>query len=366
MSLRLLAPAAITVLASYALLVPSAAQANSYGDQDRAEGFNERGREHFDDEEYELALEYFDRAIDLYPDPRYFFNTCYTLVMMGEHREALSVCDEVQPPEADDELIAKRDMVAGMAEAGLEEQGAAPDGDPPSDAPGDGGDPGAAPGDGTGTGDTYDAGHGGAPGDTGHGARPPPLGDQEIPHDYSWSVGLEAGPLGNLGVGGDRYQSGGGHLRIAADVMAMSERRVGAQIYSDFSRLESDPAAGGDDGIFMVDLGGGIYHHMPLGEMVYLTPLVGAHLALQAPDGSESTFMGLGVRGQASFDFVFGGDDEHVLSVAPVGLNLYLPSIAASGGEAPGNYGLDDGGASYSFTVGYKLRFTEEAFLALE
>jgi hypothetical protein len=344
MSVWLRAAAASALVAALALAAPTRAHANPQ----RAEALNAEGRELFSAEDYAMAADRFREAIEHSPEARFYFNLCFTYYMLGQLDDALATCDEVQRPAADDDLIAKRDHVLGLVHEDLEELA--------SRQP-DHGDPTHAPGDGP---------HGQHPGHDGGAHRgterrsPRFHEEPDIPHDYNWSLGFQLGGLRNLGLGDGNFQTGAGHVRLMADFILSPENRLGVQAYADFSRFElaanASPTA---NAITVIDLGAAVFRHIPILNNMYFTPLAGAHFSIQQPDASDVGFGTVGARGDASLNFVFGGSDQHVLSLTPIALNLYLPAGGGQSGISAADFGLNRASATYTVTMGYTLRFAE-------
>jgi tetratricopeptide (TPR) repeat protein len=64
-------------------------------DSQEAEKLNEQGKTRIKQLDLEGAAEFFRRAIQLSPDPRYYFNLCYTLEKSGKLEAARQACDAV-------------------------------------------------------------------------------------------------------------------------------------------------------------------------------------------------------------------------------------------------------------------------------
>lgn len=372
MSKALRASAVSALIASYAVFAGDVAHA----DPDRAERLNEEGHELFDEEEYTAAIDRFQRAADLHPDPRYTFNLCFAFYMRGDLYDALDACEEVQAPPADEELIGHRDRVLGWIDEEFEEVGEDPHtppgngddggfGDPgdPDDAgtqhPPDSGSDTSPPADGTGHGDGQQVAYRDDAAQERRERRMGPEGPGgEIPHDYNWSMGLEGGVMGN-NIGGDAYQNGGLRLRAFGDLIFSPQARLGGQVYLDFGLIGADDPVADGDGLLVTDLGGALYQHIPLAGNFYLTPLAGAHISWKRPQEGSGTFVAAGARAQGSLDVIFGEEDEHAITIAPIGLNAYTSSVQWSGTRAPSEVNLDSASWSYSFTVGYRMRFSD-------
>jgi hypothetical protein len=89
MTLRWMRPALVALV--LLLLCPTAGA----DDDDRAEALNGQGKERIRQLDLEGAAEFFRQAIDLSPDPRFYFNLCYTLEKSGKLVEAREACDAV-------------------------------------------------------------------------------------------------------------------------------------------------------------------------------------------------------------------------------------------------------------------------------
>jgi hypothetical protein len=73
----------------------------------RAEALNAQGKARMQVVDFEGAAALFRSAIELVPDPRYYFNLCYTLDRAGNLREARVACEAVVASKADARLIEK-------------------------------------------------------------------------------------------------------------------------------------------------------------------------------------------------------------------------------------------------------------------
>lgn len=91
MTTRWMRPALAALL--LLLLCPSAGADDD--DASRAEALNGQGKERIRQLDLEGAAEFFRQAIELSPDPRFYFNLCYTLEKSGKLVEAREACDAV-------------------------------------------------------------------------------------------------------------------------------------------------------------------------------------------------------------------------------------------------------------------------------
>jgi hypothetical protein len=234
---------------------------------------------------------------------------------------------------------------------------------------GDGGDTGTGGGDSTGTtgdgnGTTGDGtGSGTGPGTSAPPPPPPMLsqaGPPPLANDYRWSLGFELFGMSNISVGDnvagdvDEYSDSGFHMRFTGNMILNAARRLGGQTYIGYSNIQSTFSG---EALSLFDLGVGGFWHLPLARQLYLTPQVGAHLSLQGPVEDSQVFIAAGARIGASLDWALGNQGMHVLSVSTA-LNMYTRAGGESNGYLPEDYGLDTGGLTAVFGIGYTLRFS--------
>lgn len=339
------------VLIALPMAVPALAHAQS--DTERAAQLNEEGKVLWHEKnDLGAAAEKFRQATEVYPDPRYYFNLCYSLHQLQRYREALDACEGVATSGGDEKQRKKAQVVIDDIRKRI------PD-DPPEGTTGTS-DPNTSPDPGTGTdpntGTSTDPTTGYGP-DTGVPPGPIPglYQPAEIPDDYKWSLGGELG-LVSSSIGNPDVVSGSGvQLKLFADFMLLPSHSIGAQGYLSLTSLK-EAVDGVGERIDLADVGGAVYKHIPL-KGFYVTPLVGIHIALFQPERySAAAFASYGIHGEASFSLPIGPDRKHVISVTP-GLSIYFPAASGDSGEIL-FYGLNKTSAAFTFNVGYTLRFT--------
>lgn len=354
-----------------ALLVPAPKIAIAQGTPaQRAEALNERGKQLFtESKDYAAAAAKFREAIVLDPQPKYYVNLCFALHLVGNNREALSNC-AIAEKNGDGEVVEKAQKLSSvirerMAESGQSagtgqtDPGGSPGGEPPSGDPNNGastgnelngGMTGPGPGGPTGPGNGQPGTGGTTPG-----YYSPFINAPTKPGDYMWSVGAELGLFRNLGLGNDdAYAPEGGSLRAYANFMFGGT--FGGQAYLDYATLQGN--GGDNDPLQIFDVGAGVFTHYKLGGNFYLTPLVGAHIAMLQPDPENSTaLVTLGGRAELGIDWLLGTRGEHVIHIKPVAFNVYAGAQSSDPDLMSPDYGLDEPGGAYTLTVGYSYRF---------
>src|SRR5690349_1073029 len=97
-----------SVLASLLVLAfARPALAQSEDDRARAEKLNEEGKRQIALVDFDGAAGSFRAAIQIQPDPRYYYNLCYTLHRAGKLREAHASCEMAAADKKDPRLAAK-------------------------------------------------------------------------------------------------------------------------------------------------------------------------------------------------------------------------------------------------------------------
>lgn len=353
-STRLLAPAALAA----ALLSSAPAWAETPAQQ--AEKLNDEGKALFADKRYEDAHAKFREAATLSPEGRFYFNMCYALNFLERYDEAIQACEQVEAAGADAALLDKTDK----ALASLSEKAAArapargvtasqttePGDDPagPAPAAGDRPPPGEPPG--------GPLAPGPDPFVTGQAA--PPSGS------YKWSVGGSIGGLGNVNAGraanevggSDVYAEGGGEVRFFANFVLSERTRIGLQAFLGFGAIGPVDNDVGDN-LVLGDIGGGLFVHLPVGEHLVVTPMVGPLLSIQQPQELSQGFFAGGARAEVALSYVFGRQAEHALSLIPA-LNLYGPASGEEDGLEPADFGLDKAHSTVGVAVAYAYRFS--------
>lgn len=347
-----------------------------------ADDHNTAGKALFKERRYLEAYRRFKQAAAMSPEGRFYFNICFSLNFLERFQEAIDACEQVEPNGADAALMKKTNAVLEALRAKVPATPPPNTGGTPVD-PGTGGTPidpgtGGTPID-PGTGGTpVDPGTGGTPVDPGTGGTPvgpntvpPSTGPAVVPGldpfavkkatgEYAWALGVTASPLVNLGVGESDdlsvYAGGGFGLNLFANFMYKAEQQIGLQAYLGIANLPPDDDAFADP-LNILDLGGAAYKHIPINDKIDITPLVGVHISLMQPEASiDEALLAVGLRLQSSIDWHLGAKKEHVLSFAPA-INIYSAASSSSVIFAE-DYGLDSGGATFEFGIGYQYRFT--------
>jgi hypothetical protein len=353
--------ALLSTLCATGLVTAASAKPAPLSAAQAADQHNTEGKAHFKERRYLEAYRQFKQAAAMSPEGRFYFNICFSLNFLERFQEAIDACEQVEPNGADAALIKKTNAVL---EALREKVTATP---PPNT--------GGTPID-PGTGNPVDPGTG-TPVDPGTGTPvgpntvPPSTGPAVVPGldpfavkkatgEYAWALGVTASPLANLGVGESDnlsvYAGGGFGLNIFANFMYKAEQQIGLQAYLGIANLPPDDDAFADP-LNILDLGGAAYKHIPINDKIDITPLVGVHISLMQPEASlDEALLAVGLRLQSSIDWHLGAKKEHVLSFAPA-INVYSAASSSSVIFAE-DYGLDSGGATFEFGIGYQYRFT--------
>jgi hypothetical protein len=332
--------------------------------------------------QFEDAIELYKQALQLSPEPRFYFNLCVAYYSTGDFGLALQACDSVGPAGGDDEQMAKTAKMLTKVEDKIRALGRDPNElrqkDTSGTEPGGGtGDPGT--GNGNGTGEPTGGGGGGeatgGSGGTGQpvdasqfrGDAPVSLFQAATPtHQYVWTVGGHL-VFGGTGIGGNNYQDAAGGVRLHVDYMVAPKRRVGIQGYASALTVGPDEAG---FGLSMGEVGAAAYVHARCRGRLCLTPLVGAHFVALQPGESDVQFLTLGARVEGTASLALGQRFEHVLSVQ-LGLTLTMPAVGGSDmAEIPGDYGLDRASTMTYLGLGYTHRFStpfgQAPFITLE
>jgi hypothetical protein len=330
--------------------------------------------------QYAEASKKFQEAVARVPEAKYFFNLCVSRTSEGLLDDAITAChsvDNVNPPA---DLKAKTEKMIEKINDLAKSQGSPP----PKDVGG-----GCQGTDCRGQAVTppdpahpTDPTHPEIPPRVAEGPRPPAVHyappSQNLvmavtpDNKYTWTLGVDLfGGGGQIGQA-DFYGSSVGGLRIKSDYLIDPALRLGAQGYFQISHLgqgKNDSLMASTLDIFDVGVAG--YKHVCLGSTprLCITPLLGVHLSLMSPAGEMDAtgsqvfnYAGIGGRGELSFTYAFGRRFEHALSLM-IGVNVYSPVLAGpSAGDPSGSFtaaevGLDKGGATGYFGLGYTYRF---------
>jgi hypothetical protein len=339
-----------------ALLAPARAAAQSPAAQ--ADRINDDGKKLFAAKDYEGAHRKFREAAALSPEGRFYFNMCYALNFLERYEEAIHACEQVEAAGADAALTDKtRKALAALREkaAGQRVTPAAATGpDDPGQPPPEGQDPGLR-----------DPGPSGPPPPAPGGPDPfiaavagPP------PGSYKWSIGGMLGGLANLNIGrtGDYegqeiYDRGGGELRLFANFILSEAARLGVQASLGFGAIAPIDQNSSENNLVLVDIGGALFVHLPLGRRLLLTPLAGPLLSVQQPDELSQGFIAVGARAELGLSLLFGARLEHAVSLTP-GINVYAPASGDVEGFDPSEFGLDVTHSTFGIAAGYTYRFS--------
>lgn len=330
---------------------------------------NEEGKELMYADRYAEAAKKFQEAVARVPEAKYFVNLCAARLQEGKLDEALTACNAVDLNNPTPGQKAAATKLIGRIHEEAKEQNLElhPGG-------GGGGDPGVDPI------DPPD------PSVTDPSRPPPPAHTPTVgrPLDtnlvvaaspanrYTWTLGVDLfGGGGRVGQT-DFYGTAVGGLRVKGDFLLDPIRRIGGQGYLQASHFGSGARDLPDvETLDIFDVGVAAYKHACLGRTprLCITPLAGVHLSLMSPAGEMDVtgsqvfnYAGVGGRLELALAYAFGQRFEHVVS-AMVGANLYSPVLAGpsagnpAGSPSAAEAGLDRGGATGYFGLGYTYRF---------
>jgi hypothetical protein len=343
----------------------AAAPASAQPPADQADRLNDEGKKLFAEKDYERAYGKFREAATLSPEGRYFFNMCYALNFLGRYQEAIQACEQVEAAGADKELSDKtRKALASLREKAAAQR-ATPVAVPPA---GTGTDPGADPRGGPSVGPTGPpprGGPSGPPPSQPGGAPDPFVARRTAPEgSYKWSIGGSLGGLGNINVGrggdfegNEVYGEGGADLRFFANVILSERFRLGLQGSLAFGSIAPEDPNMAENNLFMADIGGAAFVHLPIGSRIVVTPLFGPMLSVQQPNEVSQGFIAGGLRAELGLGFLFGRRTEHQVTLSPA-LNVYFPASGEVDGADPADYGLDTTHSTFGIAIGYSYRFS--------
>jgi hypothetical protein len=313
-------------LAAILALLPAVAGAEPPPDP-RAEALNEDGKIlYLERQDYAGAVAKFRAAIAIRPDARYSYNLCTALEKVGDLQAALAACDEVatQNPRPDlaDKASRRGDEIRRLMPT-PSATAPTPPGPPPNS-------------------DLY--------------PQPPPS------HPYGWALGVDLGTARNLNIGStNTFNEAGGALRVRADIVVAPTLHLGIEPYLDLQSFTRPAKTTTDHALSIVNLGVAMTWHGRLWESLYFVPSAGlsfSSLVVGQPDTND-TYATIGFRADAGFEWVFGAG-HHVLALVPAAFSFYPASMGQIGGRAsdPQLYGLDKGGFTWTFFLGYRYRFS--------
>ena len=363
--LATLVPAALSGLVAGGLIAATVTPAFAQSARDQAERLNDEGKVFLTSTPMQPAdaADRFQKAIELVQDGRYFANLCLALYHVGKLGEALTACRAVATHGGDERAVKQAENLMEKAiKPKMREAGIDPDAPPPP--PPDAGTGGTGGTDGTGgTGDpdggTGGTGGTGTPADASNFtvAPPPSLLEQKAAptHAYTWTLGAQL--LGaSVAIGyPEAYDSGGVGLRVTGDYMIMPRRGVG--LIGFVQAMQIDKRLQGQ-ALSVVDVGVGIYKDFCMSRLC-LRPAASAGLSLfqtqvMAEAGSDS-LVGLSARLDGTAGYAFGARYEHLIT-ATIGAAAYTAPVGDYENE-PADYGLDEGGSTVYFGIGYTHRF---------
>lgn len=318
--------AAILVL----LTLATVARAQTAPDP-RAEALNEEGKAlYLERQDYAGAVSRFRAAIAIRPDARYSYNLCTALEKVGDLQAALAACDEVAAQNP------RPDLADKASRRGAEIRSLMPT-PPPNPPPPN---PNPNP---NGASDLYPP--------------PPPS------HPYGWSLGIDLGAARNLSIGAkDLFNQSGGALRLHAEIVVAPKLQLGLEPYIDIKGFTRPAVMTNDHALSIVNLGVALTWHGRLWESLYFVPSFGvgfSALSVGQPDTND-VYATIGLRADAGLEWVFSGG-QHVIALVPFGFAFYPAPIGQIGGRNqfdPSNFGLDKGGFTWTFFLGYRFRFS--------
>jgi len=269
----------------------------------------------------EQAAQKFRQAILFSPEPRFYFNLCYTLHFLGKYREAIVACESVEALHPSEKI---RKKTAGQL-ATLRKTVAEMDRNPNSNT---------------------------------H-TRPPkalPMMQSE-PKDagkYTWSAGAGFMAFGaSVGDIDGIYGKSGYGLSLNASLMVLKDQLIGTRAYIDVLDV---PNGAQDIVLHGVTLGIGVYKHIKIKPKLYATPFLGMHWATLGAGGSDlssaqDTTQTTGFRFQGAITYVTGSKNEHAIS-----LGLDINTFAGANDSGGSSLGLTQGGAYAGLLLSYTYR----------
>jgi hypothetical protein len=323
----------------------------------RAEALNDRGKTLYSEkQDYAAAVAKFRAAIAISPDARYYYNLCAALEKLTRYDEALNACDEVFNHDPRPELGEKTGKrAAAIRQEMRASKPPAPVPSPPAPVPAPMPTPAPTP-----------------PSTT---PSSPPEGepvdavvvDPEAP-GYRWSLGADLGFVRNNSLGDRTFGKNGVAVQAHVAAIVAPRLRLGVEIYLHLSAFGERDDAGLSNTMTIADVGAALFWHKRLWRDLYFTPAGGLNLSFITVDTSSDTptFGTLGVRLEAAVEWRFAGG-RHVVRAAPISLSYSFPSGRVFGGDLPPeDFGLDQGGTTWAFIVGYTYRFERGPFPGLE
>jgi hypothetical protein len=355
----------------------------------RADAFNNEGKQLMQGGQFAAASDKFRQALLLSKEGRFYFNLCVSLYQEGKLGEALGECKAVDAAGADAKLSEKTSKMIGKIKDDMRKAGFDPDAPPVDpnnnttnpvdpnnpDNPTNPVDPNNPnnptnpvdpnnPNNPTNPVDPNNPNNPTNPNNPNTGnpnafVAPPPsasLFAAGAPkHAYTWTLGAEL--LGGSGQFGpdEVYSKAIYGFRVLGDYLIAPAKKFGVQ--ATIGVLHTDQ---NDDeatlGIDVVDVGIGGYKHFCSGRTC-LTPLVGASLGLMQPQDvpGDDALLAIGLRAEARVGFALGKRFEHLISIA-AGAQIYTRAFDSSGIDAQ-DYSLDGASRAFVAALGYTYRF---------
>ena len=97
--------------------------------------------------------------------------------------------------------------------------------------------------------------------------------------------------------------------------------------------------------------------HLPLGQHLVVTPMVGPLLSIQQPQELSQGFFAGGGRAELAVTYLFGRQGEHAISLIPA-VNFYGPASGEEDDLEPEDFGLDKAHSTFGVAAGYTYRFS--------
>ncbi len=324
--------------------------AHAQNQPDQAEALNQEGKALFKEEKFFEASKKFRRAIEINPSSRYYFNLCFALNILERYQDALVQCEQVRNHNPDPKLTQKTDgLIFELRKRVPASQQPLPPNNgnggfqPPSNPnPNTGGNPGVGT-------------------NVSSGFQPPPgpaFVQQNANRDYKWSLGAELGYLRNLGLGENilgKNFGDGLQLKVVSNFLFSSSSRFGSRGFLNIAALTaSDTNVISDEPLTIIDLGGGLFYDIPIIRNLVVTPFAGVHVGFLQPDGDAGdVLLAVGYRFEATVSFLLGDRGQHAITLTPT----YAAYTGAQDEFTAAEFGLDNGGDTFSFNVGYTIRF---------
>jgi len=347
---------AITLILVIGLAVPAMAQ------NKKAEALNDEGKDLYSEKkDFEGAAAKFRQAIQIAPDPRYYFNLCSALDRLELYDQALEACDGVFANKPRPELSKKAAEKAEAIRQRMKQREAEPEPKPPEPPPVKS-DPGKPP----------------EPIKPGDPALPQPnpanpyrgVYDASAEKDsstYGWALGVGLAPMRN-NYQDSGFKRAGFGLKIFAEFPVLSKLHMGIAPYLAFATFQDDPSSAVQHKpLSIFDIGASWFWQVRFGRSnFYFTPSAGVSASFLNPqdvDGSNVSYLTAGIRLETALSWVIA--NRHVLSLAPA-LTIYPPGTQISGQRLDqAQAGLSGTGSTFAVLLEYSYRFDYGWFVGL-